>query len=68
MATLEELVDSGDCFTQVSLCQLREKTDGSLFLFIRFSRAQARDRLWPTPRTSLGTTKTNMWVLENHAT
>src|SRR4029077_8515798 len=36
--------------------------------FIRFSRAQGRDHLWPIPRTYLAATKTNILVLENHAT
>src|SRR5713226_10629410 len=35
---------------------------------MRLWRAKGRDRLWPTPRTYLATTKTNMLVLENHAT
>ena len=68
MAAFEQFINTGDCFTQVSLYQLMIE-EGRVFIFVHKILAGAgKGSFMATPPTCLAATKTNMLVLENHAT
>jgi hypothetical protein len=67
VSTFEQLINTGDCFTQVSLYQLLRE-DGRVFIFVHKILAGAgKGSFMAHPTHLVGRHKTNMLVLENHA-
>jgi len=52
--TFEQLINTGDCFTQVSLYQLLREDDGSLFLFMRFLAGAGKGSFMAHPTHLVG--------------